>query len=183
MTEKETAQIMAVLKVAYPRYYQNLTQEEALQAVKLWHSMLLDYPYEVVQKSVKALIATTKFPPAVSEVIEKIQLLTKPLDLSEVEAWGMVKQALRNGYYHSKEEFEKLPIKIQQTLGRHDVLREWAMAEVDSVDTVIGSNFMRSYRTIQHRQKELDALPVDVKKFMEVATSKMKSIEQLEVKE
>lgn len=174
MNQKETAAIMAVVKVAYPRYYQNITIDETLQTVKLWQSMLLDYPYDVVSKAVKALIATEKFVPTIADVIEKIQLITTKQAIGEVEAWALVKKAVRNGTYHSKNEFEKLPTEIQTVLGSHNTLKEWAMMESeDSIETVIASNFMRSYRAKKAQFKELNALPNDVKSFMSVLAEKM----------
>lgn len=170
MTEKETAKIMAVLKVAYPRYYQGLSVEEAKQAVALWTSMLIDYQYELVSKAVKALIATEKFPPTVADVIEKINLVTSKPQLSEIEAWGLVKKAIRNSTYHSEEEFNALPQSVQDAIGNHGALREWAMSEEEGSETVIASNFMRSYRTKSKQTKELKALPSDVKEFMQIAS-------------
>lgn len=170
MTKKETAQLMAVLKVAYPRYYQGMSVAEAKQAVALWYSMLLDYPYEQVMQGVRAVIAVQKFPPTIAEVIEQMQMLTTKSTMGEIQAWVMVKQALRNGYYHSVEEFGKLPAEIQVTIGRHETLREWAQVDTASVETVVGSHFMRAYRAKQRQLKTQMALPTDVRALTEVAT-------------
>lgn len=166
MTKTETLKIMAVLKAAYPRYYHGLTDEDAKQAVMLWHSMFEGHAYPVVNAAVKAMIVTEKFSPTIADVMEKIRLITEKPSLGELEAWGIVKQALRNGYYHSQEEFEKLPQEIQATLGRHDALREWAQAEGKDIETVVGSNFMRSFRAKSKQHSEWMALPSDVKAFM-----------------
>lgn len=169
MDTRETMKIMAVLKAAYPRYYQNAPEEELRQAAALWETMLGEYPYELVAKAVKALIASEKFVPTIADVIEKIQLITSPAALGEVEAWGLVKRAIKNGYYHSKEEYDRLPEPVQRAIGHHEVLREWSQVDVDDVETVVGSNFMRAYRAKQKQVKELDALPGDVRRFMELA--------------
>lgn len=183
MNQQETAKIMAVLKVAYPRYYQNITVEESRQTVKLWESMLSDYTYELVSKAVKALIATEKFVPTIADVIEKINLITTEPQMSEVEAWGLVKKAIRNSTYHSEEEFNALPKSIQAAIGNHNALREWAMSEEESSETVIASNFMRSYRAKQAQVKEMNALPNDVKKFMELTAGKFDMSRAIESKE
>ena len=96
MTFQETAKIMAVFKAAYPRYYANIDVEEARRVTTLWASMLADYSYETVSNAAKALIVSSKFPPTIAEVIEKIQLLTKEPELTEGEAWSMVRKAIRN---------------------------------------------------------------------------------------
>jgi hypothetical protein len=163
MTIEETAAVMVILKVAYPRYYNNLEKSEAKNAIGLWQSLLADYPAELVTNAVKAVIATNKFPPTVAEVIEKINLLTKKEERSEVEAWGLVKKAIRNSTYHSQEEFEALPEDIQKTLGNHNVLKEWAMSKDSSMETVVASNFMRSYKAKLTDTKMINALPNDLK--------------------
>jgi len=168
---EETTKIMAVLKVAYPRYYHGQTTDEAKQAIKLWDSMLKDYTYDLVSKAVKALISIEKFPPAVADVVEKINLITVEPQMSEIEAWGLVKKAMHNSAYHSESEFESLPESIRAAIGNHGVLREWAIAEEEGSETVIASNFMRSYRVKLKQTKELKALPSDVREFMQIASS------------
>jgi len=161
MTLKETIAIMALLKAAYPNYYKS--SDDVQQAVKLWQSMMCDYPAELVTQAIRAVIATNKYPPTIAEVIEKINLLTKKEEKSEVEAWGLVKKAIRNSTYHSKEEFDALPPDIQATLGNHNVLKEWAMSEDESMETVVASNFMRSYKAKLTNAKMINALPNDLK--------------------
>jgi len=128
----------------------------------------------VVSKAVKALFATEKFVPTIADVIEKIQFITTKQAIGEVEAWALVKKAVRNGTYHSEQEFANLPMEIQTVLGSHNTLKEWAMMESeDSIETVIASNFMRSYRAKRGQIKEFNALPNDVKSFMGVLAEKM----------
>ena len=173
MDLKETAAVMAVLKIAYPRYYANTSKREAEEAISLWQTMLEEYPAAAVTGAVKALIATNQYPPTIAEVIERIKLLTKPAELGEVEAWGLVKNAIRNSTYHSIEEFEKLPKEIQKTLGSPSTLREWAMSGGESMETVVASNFMRSYRAKVDNIKTIEAVPAGVKALIAEANIKM----------
>ena len=39
--------------------------------------------------------------------------------------------------------------------------------DTDTVHSVVASNFQRSYRVISSREKEINALPADVRKFVE----------------
>lgn len=45
-------------------------------------------------------------------------------------------------------------------------LRNWAMAEAESVETVIQSNFLRTYRTMKARDAELKKLPDEVQSLI-----------------
>ncbi len=165
MDKRETLKIMAVLKAAYPKYYAGISTDDAKQTVSLWQSMFEDYDYTVVAHAVKALIAVSKWPPSVSEVLDKIRLLTQTEEMTEQEAWGLVCKAVRNSAYHAEEEFQKLPKELQRVLGSHSVLREWALVDVEQLNTVVASNFMRSYRARIQSAREYLALPSEVREF------------------
>lgn len=174
MDVKETAAVMAILKIAYPRYYANTTTAEAKETLNLWHTMLAEYPADMVNAAIKALIATNVYPPTIADVISSIKQLTQKKNMSEVAAWGLVKNAIRNSAYHSVEEFDKLPPEIQETVGNPMVLREWAMSDDESTETVIASNFMRSYKAKVKERKKFDAIPSDIKALLIKNTENMK---------
>ena len=179
MTVQETAKIMAVFKAAYPRYYANIDVKEARQVTTLWASMLADYSYETVSNAAKALIVSSKFPPTIAEVIEKIQLLTKEPELTEGEAWSMVRKAIRNGIYGYKAEYEKLPDKVKTAIGNPLMIHEWAKVSADEIDTVVASNFMRNFRSQTKSKQEYESLPQSVKKFVEEISAKMPKLEEV----
>ena len=87
----------------------------------------------------------------------------KPEDeLSEGQAWALVEKATRNGGYGYKEEFDKLPPIVQKAVGSPSQIHEWAMMDSDTVKSVVASNFMRSYKIMLKREKEMALIPVDV---------------------
>ena len=61
MDRLETADILAVLKAAYPQFYNGLSPKEANKIVDLWAEMFKDEPVMVVAVAVKAMIASTRF--------------------------------------------------------------------------------------------------------------------------
>ena len=154
MTNTETAAVLAVIKTAYPRYYESKTKRELQETISLWQTMLAEYAPSVVNAAVKSIIATSKFPPSIAEV----------------EAWGLVKNAIRNSTYNSVEEFEKLPKAVQLTLGSPSVLKEWAMSEENGMEKVVASNFMRAYRQKADSIKVVESIPV---MFLEEAKNPM----------
>ena len=161
MTKKETAQIMAVLQANYPDTFKDKSEDMRNATVNLWHSVFERDPYPVVQAAVMAYIQTSteRFMPNVGMIREQIRKLTEPHGMSEAEAWGLVKNALRNGLYGYHEEYEKLPPVVQRCVGSENTLREWAMMDGDSLDSVVASNFMRSFRAISKTEAEWAKLP------------------------
>lgn len=167
MNKTETAGIMAILQVAYPMYYRDKSKEELTVAVNLWHEMFLEDDVELVKAAIKGFIAsdTRGFPPVIGQIRQQLQRLIAPVQLCEVAAWDLVSNAIRNGMYGAEEEFAKLPHAIQQSIGSADRLREWSQVDVDDVQTVIASHFMRSYRARLQQEKELAMLPADLRKI------------------
>lgn len=175
MTRDETIAIMGVLRTAYPNFYKGMSRDEALQAVALWADMFREDPAELVSAAVKALIATRTegWPPNIGEVKAKMQTLTGPGELAEGEAWALVEKATRNGIYGYKEEFDKLPPVVQKAVGSANQLREWAILNSDELKTVVASNFMRSYKTIQKREKETAMIPADVRSLLSAVADRL----------
>lgn len=168
MTREETFKILAVLRGAYPAFYRDITKQEAESTIALWMSMFDEEPYELVGAAVKAFIAgdSKGFPPAIGQIKERIRQITQPEEMTEQEAWALVSKALRNSTYGSEEEFAKLPPEVQAVVHDPGQLRQWAMSPADEVETVIASNFMRSFRVKQKTTKEYMALPTEVKRLM-----------------
>ena len=168
MTREDTIKILSVLRGAYPAFYRDITKQEAESTIALWESMFDEEPYELVGAAVKAFISGDGkgFPPAIGQIKERIRLITTPEEMTEQEAWSYVSKALRNATYGSEEEFAKLPPEVQAVVHHPGQLRQWAMNSADEVETVIASNFMRSFRAKQKATKEYLALPTDVKRLM-----------------
>lgn len=174
MNYEETGKILAVIKKNYPHAYKDFTTEEKADLITLWQEMFAEDDYGVVGAAVKSYIATdTKgFAPIIGQIKELIRKLTEPNEMTEQEAWGYVAKALRNSGYHSAEEFEKLPEQIQRVVGSPAQLREWAMMDSDTVQSVVASNFQRSYRARAKSDKEYQALPSNVKAMLEGVSNK-----------
>ena len=145
---------------SYPNYKPN----DISETVDVWHMMLSDYDYNLVAMALKAYILsdTSGFAPSIGQLVAKIQTLTKPKELSEMEAWSLVKKAISNSAYDYVEEFHKLPTIIQKCIGSAYQLKCWALDE-DFNEQVASSNFARSYRTMVARQEEFVKMPQEIR--------------------
>lgn len=168
MNRIDTLKIMSVLQSAYPQYYAKKSVEELDDAVSLYMDMFEDEPAELVAIAVKALIKTrtSDWPPSIGAINEKIIQITTPEEMTEQEAWALVSKALRNSTYGSEEAFAKLPAEIQAVVHDPGQLRQWAISPAEDVETVIASNFMRSFKAKQKTNREYMALPTSVKRLM-----------------
>ena len=158
MTRDEVKEIIMIMTYTYPNY----KPTDIKATVDIWASILAPYQFE----GIKAALLIDQIP-------------VKKFDMTELEAWGIVNKAIANSNYHAKEEFDKLPLVIQKTLGRCDVLKEWASMENDTVQSVIQSNFIRNYRTVLQREKDIEKLPVKLRELLEITGEKM-SLREIE---
>jgi hypothetical protein len=126
--------------------------------------MFADDPAQVVAEAVKSLMCTLKYPPTIADVKEKIAMITQPPAMTEMEAWQMVKSAI--SYYNATETFSRLPPILQKIVGSPNTLREWAQMEAETVDSVIQSNFMRSYKVRAAQEKERAMLPESTRQMI-----------------
>ena len=99
------------------------------------------------------------FAPSPGQLIENIQTLTRPQELNEMEAWSLVSRALKNGNYGAEEEFFKLPPIVQKAVGQPSQLRAWAQTDIESIENVIQSNFIKTYRAEMIRAQQISKLP------------------------
>jgi hypothetical protein len=150
---------------SYPNYKPNNISE----MVDVWCMMLEDYNYNQISVALKAYVTsdTSGFAPSIGELIAKIQMISQPQELNEMEAWSLVSKALRNGTYGAVEEFSRLPPTVQEAVGNPDNLRNWATSDYKAIETVIQSNFIKTYRSVTSRAEEIKRVPAEIQKLIE----------------
>ena len=170
MTREETVKIIRIMVDSYPNYKPN----DISETVDVWQTMLSDYDYNLVATALKAYILsdTSGFAPSIGQLVAKIQTLTKPQELSEMEAWSLVKKAISNSAYDYVEEFHKLPPIIQKCVGNSMQLHKWAMTENLNKE-VVSSNFMRSYRVMVARQEEYMKMPQEIREVISTVSKNL----------
>lgn len=168
MNKNETAKVIAVLQINYPDNFRGKSDAVLEATVDMWARAFADDSYAVVSAAVMSHIVsdTNRFMPPVGVIKAKIAEMLNPDDMTEQEAWGLVANALRNSTYNSAEEFAKLPSAVQRAVGDASQLRDWAMMDTETVQSVVASNFQRSYRVALQREKDWEKLPSGVKKFV-----------------
>ena len=169
MTIEETGKILAVIKKEYPHEFKDFSIQDKRDKVAFWQDMFADDDYSVVGAAIKSYIATdtTGFAPKIGQIKALIRKLTQPDEMSEQEAVNLILKAASRSNYGAKEEFEKLPPICQRLVGSPSKLREWAMMEEATLNSVVASNLMRSYKAIAEREREYQALPSNVKTLID----------------
>lgn len=165
MTKNEVVKLLMTIQTFYPNYQ----VENKEFTINAWYSIIGDCDYKPMEKALRAYITTdtSGFAPSIGQLINKLHEVQSPQELNEMEAWLLVSKALRNGTYGAIEEFNKLPPLVQKAVGSPDNLRNWAQTDSESIENVVQSNFMRTYRTVVNRAKEYRKMPKDIQALIE----------------
>lgn len=150
-------------------------------AFDIWYEMLKDIDYKTASFAVKKYMQSEEREPSVASIRKQAAIITEhDSELNEMAAWEMVQKALRNSIYNSEEEFNKLPSIIQKTIVSPRQLYEWAI--MDNIDgngwNVMQSNFMRTYRAEQVREKERKKLSPDVISIIDKSIKNINLVEE-----
>lgn len=163
MTKAETAKLIAVIAEVYPRFMDGRNLEST---VALWQKIFANDSYREIEAAFFAFVSTDEkgFPPAPGMLRSLLVKLQRPEgEMSETEAWTLVQKATRNAIYNSDKEFAALPEDVQRCVGSAATLREWAIMDSDTLNTVVASNFMRGYKARAGHVREMQKLPPAVR--------------------
>lgn len=170
MTERtEFMKLVTVLRAAYSSEKFMPDKESAM----VWYEMLKDIDYPTLMRGVYKLIQSSPYPPTIADIRQACVSIQEPEQLSDLEAWALVRRALSNGTYGAEAEFAKLPPLIQKAVGSPANIREMAQANIDSVGTVFQSQFLRAYRAETQRAAELAKLSPGIRELLTQTTAKM----------
>ena len=144
MTREEFAVLVKAMKAVYSS--ENFIADK--DAFDVWYGLLKDLPYEQANLAIQKYMTSEKFPPTIADIRTKATEIIAPAEesMSELQAWALVRKALRNSGYNSEEEFAKLPEVCQRAVGTAANLKEWALME-----SLLSSHIL--FRTTGHQYR------------------------------
>lgn len=157
MTVEETKKLLITINALYP----NWKVENPEATTQAWSWALADYPADGINAALQIYLKTDKsgFAPSVPQLIGAMHKPIENEQLSEGEAWALVKKAIQDGNYHAEERFNELPPLVRRAVGGAGMIRQWAQTDSDEVNTVVMSNFQRTYRAILSKQDFRERIP------------------------
>lgn len=168
LTKNEFRTLVKAMKAVYaqPTF---LPDEDA---VKVWYAMLRDIEYPALSGAVKRHMMTSSFPPTIADLRKQV-VAPKTEAMSDLEAWSLVRAAISNSAYNSESEYAKLPPLVQKAIGNPANLREMALMDIDAVNSVEQSHFLRVYRTTVERESQRLQLSPAMRELLEQTETKM----------
>lgn len=168
MTENETKVILSMIETNWQKF------PNSQAAIELWSEAFKDDAFPVVKTAVMSLINTDtgEFRPTIAKVRRKMHDIVYGERLSETEAWLLVKGSLHEAQEDpehltgAKAAWNRLPEDIRKLVTPRQLM-EWNWLEVSQLDTVIQSNFLRSYREVRDRKYDRETIPKQTAKQIE----------------
>lgn len=172
MNREKIIDILGILKTAYPRFYANMTKEEAEKTINLWCEMFKNDVPELVAIAVKKLITELQYPPTIADIKNTMYKLVDRTE-DNTDLWNKFLKALKNSGYNSKTEFEKLPEIIQRFAGSPERLKDYAMMDLDTVNTVVKGQFLKQIDSLKIQQRENLLLSEETRNIIQTLANKM----------
>lgn len=111
---KSISVFIAKLKMAYPNYFKELSNEQMLDLIALYQDMLGNYNEQTLDKVAKEIIKTKKYMPSISEIIELC-------DECKVHVQNeIVEYMIKDGYFKSPREIDKIYMWMEE-----GIIPEW----------------------------------------------------------
>ena len=151
MTEKEVKVIISTIICTYPNWKPQVSMD-FLQ--KTWFRLLEDMDNKTVSNNLAKYIQsdTTGFAPSIGTLRQGATEYP-----TELEAWAIVRKAIKNSGYNANEEFSKLPDAIKRAVGSPSNLYHWALTDSETLGTVEQSHFINVYRSVITQLKNKEA--------------------------
>lgn len=164
MTRDETKKIIGIMMVTWPNYKPELSSD----FVDIYHEMIRDLDARETMAALKVYAQqdTSGFAPSVGQLRAKLVEMKSEQEISEGEAWGMVRKAISRSAYYADEEFRKLPKILQKAVGSPETLKTWAIMDEEELDFA-RNQLRQALRTEQARQKERSQLSPDLLAIMD----------------
>ena len=114
MNKKETVLLFGLIAALFPRDDKFAKCDELMRDA--WAEMLADIPFDHAKAAVKAAVATSPFPPSISEIREYATRITAPKRLTADEAWGIACEAMRTYGLNTvlKDGFVPHPVTVRE---------------------------------------------------------------------
>ncbi|MBO5100583.1 MAG: hypothetical protein J6B63_04665 [Treponema sp.] len=160
MTRDEVIVIMGTLQVAYPRFYKDLSPQQANLTVNLWTKMLEDVTAEQATLAINKIIATSEWPPTIADVRKAIFETQQGSVKDAGEAWGEVTAAMRMfGYMREKEALESMSEQTR-TAVKYINWQTLCRSKDSMADR---AHFFKVYETVKQRSIENNQVPLFIK--------------------
>lgn len=180
MTKKEIIAVLTLLAGNYESFAKRTeTDEQVKIMVDVWQECMGDLEYPLVLKAIKKCIIDSPYPPTIHDIRKNaIEIMNPSMQKTAIEAWEEAYSMICKGGYMTQEEFETHSPEVKKFFGNVRQVKELALTDLKTVNTVTKGQFLKQYDLLIERQKQENLLPKNFKEQLE----KIRNIKKLEEK-
>ena len=167
MKKSEMVQIITLLAGNYESIA-NKSQVQREMMLNTWQECLGDLDYNLVLQAVKKTIISSPYPPTIHEIRKNAIEISKPTtQKTAIEAWDEALKMISGGLYMTDEQFNQYSPEVKNFFGSVNQVRQLAMVDMDTINTVTKGQFLKQYDVLIEREKQENLLPQPMKEMME----------------
>ena len=169
MTRTEMAVVLKSLRFAYPTFYSRMGQDDFEGILNLWTLKFKDDDPKLVSDAVHDLIDTHKgFPPEIADVKEHMREMVAAFsgEPTDEELWAILREAIKDGVYGAEEQFKALPPVLKRYCGSPSKLRDLALEDSGTIETVVHGQFLKSIPHMREREEFAKRLSPETRKYL-----------------
>ena len=167
MNKSEALELVEFMRIAVPSFLKSTAPQDIAKTVDVWHGFLSPYPVSVVRHAVAECVREKPFAPAIHDVVTKVEEVLNPERATASDAWNVLKSAAQRASVVTIEEFESLPYEVQRFCGDIGGLRDLGRSNLETLNTVTRSNFMKTYEGMRRGRETLERMPPDVRSLVD----------------
>lgn len=166
MSRTEMVQIITLLAGNYETIA-NKSQQQRELMLNTWYECLGDLDYKLVLQAVKKTIIESPYPPTIHEIRKNaVELINPTTKRTAIEAWNEAIGMISNGIYMTEEQFNTASPEVKKFFGNVRQVKELAMLDSDTVNTVTKGQFLKQYDILVQRDREEKMLPEPMKEMI-----------------
>lgn len=177
MNKQETTKIITFLAGNYDSIAKKDINQKNIM-VNTWYECLQDIDYKLVQEAIKKSIMESPYPPTIADIRKGAYELIKGEERTAIDAWNEAHSMISCGLYMTKEEFEAHSPEVKRFFGSVRQVREIAMQDSETTNTVVKGQFLKQYEAIVENDRKQAMLPKQMQEISKLLADKM-SIKQI----
>ena len=133
-----------------------------------------DLDCRLVLQAVKKTIIESPYPPTIHDIRKNaIEMVSPNTMRTPIEAWNEAYGMICNGLYMTEEEFNEHSPEVKKFFGNVAQVRELAMTDTKTVNTVTKGQFLKQYEILVEREKQQKLLPKQMQDMIGKLANKM----------
>lgn len=154
MNKQDTENVLNIVNASYPHYLKHLSQIERKTQLAVWYDLLRDCDKDDVLAAVRKHVETSKYPPSIADVREKIKVIERIKRARGKLADGT--KLLTNGQIDRMTEYKQELAKIDNELAKDTTEEQFRELKLKRHEVKCNIEFLRDEELRLQRQAEAE---------------------------